>query len=195
MADKPKAYKIESIDQKQTDTGEINVNNTNGAITEELRKRFLLGGKTGNLGIRGDALKGLWAGNASFDLAPWWVSLAGVMGYTGVLQVYGEYNSVEYDNGDISGSPVIIDWNNGNVQYATMTGDAGITFANPQAGGRYILHLAGGFTPTFSADCRFTGGVTPTATATAGKKDIYTLIYSGKEGLYDVLQSPNYAIT
>ena len=211
------------IDQPVEGVTPINVDNAQGAVTEEIRKRFLLGSKNGNLCIRGDASKGLWAGNVRFEDAPWSVSLAGLTKGGGVagadkyiqfndngvlggasgmlwdktntnLQVTGEYNSVEYDNGNIAGTATI-NWNLGNVQYATMTGDTTLTLSNPQAGGRYILHLAGAFTPTFPATVRWTGGVTPAVTKTAGHKDIYTLIYSGKEGLYDVLQSPNYAIT
>jgi len=101
---------------------------------------------------------------------------------------------VEYDNGNITGTATI-NWNNGANQYATMTGNVTLTFTNPIAGGHYFLHLAGAFTPTFPASVRWTGGTTPAATATAGHKDIYTILYSSKESLYDILQSPNYAIT
>lgn len=110
------------------------------------------------------------------------------------LQVIGQYSSLEYDNGNIA-TTATINWNNGNVQYATMTGNVTLTFTNPIAGGRYLIQLAGAFTPTFPASVRWSGGTTPTATATSGHKDLYTMIYSGKEALYDVLQSPNYAIT
>lgn len=106
----------------------------------------------------------------------------------------GDYSSQEYDNGNIT-STATINWNNGNVQYATMTGNVTLTFTNPLSGMRCILHLAGAFTPTFPASVRWSGGSTAAATAAAGKKDIYTLIYSSKESLYDILQSPNYAIT
>ena len=180
------------IDQPIDGSSPINSNNTQGAVTDEVRKRFLLGGRTGNLCIRGDASKGLWAGNANFDLAPWSVDLAGLM--AGIIQVAGVYLSIEYDNGSKAGTATV-NWNNGNVQYITLTAATVLTFTNPHGGGRYILHVAGAYTPTFPATCRFTDGITPTATATAGHKDIYTLIYSAKEGLYDVLQSPNYAIT
>ncbi len=77
----------------------------------------------------------------------------------------------------------------------TLTGNTTLTFINPKLGLHSFLHIAGAFTPTFPASVRFTGGTTPTATATAGHKDIYTFIYSNKESLYDGLQSPNYAIT
>lgn len=115
-------------------------------------------------------------------------------GHRGVIKVTGQYYSVEYDNGNITGTATI-DWTNSNVQYATMTGNVTLTFSQPKGGGRYILQLAGAFTPTFPASIRWSAGVTPTPTVSAGHKDIYTFIYSGKESLYDGLQSPNYAIT
>lgn len=112
----------------------------------------------------------------------------------GAMRVFGHYGSDEHDIGSITGTATI-DFALGNVQYATMTGNVTLTFSNALSGGRYLLHLAGAFTPTFPSNVRWTAGTTPTATATAGKKDIYTIIYSGKESLYDVLQSPNYSIT
>ncbi len=105
-----------------------------------------------------------------------------------------QFASAEYDNGNITGTATI-NWAKGNSQYATMTGNVTLTFTNPISGGHYFLHLAGAFTPTFPSSVRWTGGTTPAATATASHKDIYTLIYSAKESLYDILQSPNYAIT
>ena len=76
-----------------------------------------------------------------------------------------------------------------------MTGDVTLTFINPGIKTHFFLHLAGAYTPTFPGTVRWTGGSTPTATATSGHKDLYTFIYSPKESLYDGLQSPNYAIT
>lgn len=126
-----------------------------------------------------------------------WVNLSDLMSALvnlGLIDVGGDAGIIEYDNGNITGTATI-NWANGNVQYATMTGNVTLTFTNPVAGRRYILHLAGAFTPTFPSTVRWTGGTTPGVTATAGKKDIYTLVYSGKESLYNILQSLNYAIT
>lgn len=110
------------------------------------------------------------------------------------LASIGLYASQEYDNGSVSSSATI-DWSKGNVQYVTLTGNTTFTFTNPLSGMRCILHVAGAYTPTFPGTVRYSGGTTPTATATSGHKDIYTFIYSAKEALYDTLQSPNYAIT
>lgn len=106
----------------------------------------------------------------------------------------GNYTSQEYDNGNATGTATI-NWAAGNVQYITLTGATTLTFINPFAGMRCILHIAGAFTPTFPGTVRWSGGTTGTATATSGHKDIYSIIYSGKEGLYDILESANYAIT
>jgi hypothetical protein len=107
---------------------------------------------------------------------------------------FKQYSAVEYDAGSVA-TTATIDWNNGNVQYATLTGDTTFTFINPLSGGRYVFHVAGAFTPTMPTTVRYAGGVTPTATASAGHKDVYTFIYSGKEALYDGSMNANYAIT
>ena len=106
----------------------------------------------------------------------------------------GNYTSQEYDNGNATGTATI-NWINGNVQYITLTGNTTLTFTNPFAGMRCILQIAGAFTPTFPSTVRWSAGTTPTATASAGYKDIYSFIYSGKESLYDGAANLNYATT
>ncbi len=106
----------------------------------------------------------------------------------------GQYGSAEYDNGSVT-TTATINWANGNVQYVTLTGNTTFTFNNPLSGMRAILQVAGAYTPTFPSTVRWGGGSAPTATATAGYKDIYSFIYSGKESLYDGIQSTNFAIT
>ncbi len=108
--------------------------------------------------------------------------------------ISGQYASAEFDNGNVA-TTATINWNNGNVQYATMTADTTFTFSNPLSGGRYVLELAGAHTPTLPGAVRWSGGITPTPTATAGKKDIYNFVYSAKETLYDGIQSANFATT
>jgi hypothetical protein len=110
------------------------------------------------------------------------------------MQSDGLYFSSEFDNGSVT-TTATINWANGNVQYVTLTGATTFTFSNPQAGMRCVLHVAGAYTPTFPAAVRWPAGTTPTATATAGHKDIYTFIYSGKESLYDGVQAANFATT
>lgn len=110
------------------------------------------------------------------------------------IPVSGHYASREYDNGSQTGV-FTIDWTKSNVQYITVAGSTTFVFAGALTGGRYVLQVAGAYTPTFPANVRWSGGVAPAGTATAGKKDIYTFIYSGKEQLYNGLQSSNFATT
>lgn len=106
----------------------------------------------------------------------------------------GHYGSKEFDNGSVTGTATI-NWKNGNVQYVTLTGNTTFTFTQPLSGFRYLLQVAGAFTPTFPATVRWSGGTAPSATASAGFKDIYTFVYSDKEKLFDGIQSANFATT
>lgn len=106
----------------------------------------------------------------------------------------GQYYSTEFDNGNATGTATI-NWANSNVQYVTLTGNTTFTFTNPGAGSRLILEVAGAFTPTFPSTLRWSGGTTPTATATSGHKDVYTFLYSGKDGLYSGSALLNIATT
>jgi len=105
-----------------------------------------------------------------------------------------QYNALEFDNSSVA-STATIDWSKSNVQYVTLSADTTFTFVAPQPGMRCILHVAGAFTPTWPSTVRWSGSTTPTATATSGHKDIYSFVYSGKEGLYDGIQSANFATT
>jgi len=100
----------------------------------------------------------------------------------------------EYDAGSVA-TTATINWNNGPVQYVTMTADTTFTFSNPLSGGRYLLHMAGAFTPTFPSTVRWPNNTTPTATVTSGRKDIYMFVYSGKESLYDGTVALNFVTT
>ena len=111
-----------------------------------------------------------------------------------ISQIPNNYYSLEVDNGSATGT-FTIDWSKGNVQYLTLTGNTTLTFINPFAGMRCILQIAGAYTPTFPSTVRWSAGTTPTATATSGNKDLYSFVYSGKESLYDGIQSANFAIT
>lgn len=102
------------------------------------------------------------------------------------------YHAQEIDLGNVSGTATI-DWSRSNMQYVTMTADTTFTFMGAPAGMRAILQVAGAFTPTWPSNVRWSGGSAPGATAASGKKDIYSFIYSGKESLYDGVQSSNFA--
>ena len=117
--------------------------------------------------------------------------LAGVVMLVG-RAVHGNYTSYEYFVGGVTGTATI-NWANGNVQYVTLNGDTTFTFTNPVPGMRCILHVLGAYLPTFPSTVRWPAGVTPTGTATSAHKDIYSFVYSGYEGLYDGIQTANYA--
>lgn len=104
------------------------------------------------------------------------------------------YYSNEFDNGTVT-TAATIDWTKGNVQYVTLSGNTTFTFKGNFPGARCILHVAGAFTPTFPASVRWPANTTPSATASAGHKDIYSFVYSGKEKLWDGVQSANFPIT
>ena len=78
------------------------------------------------------------------------------------------------------GATASINWNNGNVQTNTLAASTTFTFANPNNGATYILVIkqaaAGNYTITWPS-VTWSGGTTPTMTATANKTDIYTFVY------------------
>lgn len=92
----------------------------------------------------------------------------------------GQYGSPEYDAGN-SGTALEIDWENGNTQLVTLTGDCTFTFSNPASGGRYLIALkqdgSGSHTVTWPSSVKWAAGTAPTLTTTAGHVDIVTFVY------------------
>lgn len=74
-----------------------------------------------------------------------------------------------------------VDWNEGNIQTVTLTGDITFTFANAIQGMKYIIFLTqgppGGHLVSWPATIRWRGGAQPTLTTTASKTDIVTMVY------------------
>ena len=89
---------------------------------------------------------------------------------------------VRYDAGN-SSTALTVNFNNGGAQFITLTGNCTFTFSNPVEGGRYILELkqdgTGSRTVTWPSTVKWSGGVAPTLTTTAGRTDIITLYYNG----------------
>jgi hypothetical protein len=105
----------------------------------------------------------------------------------------GQYSSVLYN----SGTTVAIDWNNGNVQYVTLSiGANTFTFSNPKSGGRYVLVLkqptGGDGTATWPAAVLWSGATAPTLTTTDGYVDMITFVYDGVNSKYYGLFSLNF---
>ena len=100
-----------------------------------------------------------------------------------------------FDNGN-SGTAKTIDWENGNNQKVTLTGNVTFTFANPQDGIRVVLVIhtgAGGFTATWPASVLWSGGTAPVITPTAAYTDIVSFVYDATAGKYYGAFSQNYA--
>lgn len=88
--------------------------------------------------------------------------------------------NTEYDAGN-SGTTKTIDFNNGQKQKLTFTGNCTITFAFPTGVGNYVLRGIGDGstrTVTWPAGSKYVGGTAPLAPLTSGTA-IYTVYYDG----------------
>ena len=89
-------------------------------------------------------------------------------------------------NAGNSGTALTIDWNSGNNQRVTLTGNCTFTLSNPKAGGVYTLELVqdgtGSRTVTWPAAVLWPGGTTPTLTTTINRADMFTLYYDAVPG-------------
>lgn len=88
-----------------------------------------------------------------------------------------------YDAGNTS-TALAINWNNGNTQKCTLTGNVTFTMTNPVAGSFYSLELiqdgTGGRTMTFPASMRWTNNSSaPTFVTTAARVTLITLYWTG----------------
>jgi hypothetical protein len=101
--------------------------------------------------------------------------------FQGNLQINGQIHSPVNAKGN-SGTAVTLNWNDGNIQTVTMTGNATFTFSNPQSGASYQIIITqdatGSRTITWPT-IKWKGGVVPTLTGTANSIDIVTLTYDG----------------
>jgi hypothetical protein len=106
--------------------------------------------------------------------------------YTGNIQVNGQAWANSY-----TASSATIDWDNGNVQFYTLTGATTFTFNDGKAGGTYILVVkqgaAGGYTVGWPGSV--TWASTPTMTAGANKYDVYTFVYVDSKYFGSYLQN------
>lgn len=107
----------------------------------------------------------------------------------------GQYFSTRYNIGNMNTTGNTLDWNNGNVQYITLTGNSGIsTFSNGKDGGRYMLYLkqsGGSFTMSWPAAVKWPGGTAPTLSANT-KVDVITFAYESTNTTYYGASSLNY---
>jgi hypothetical protein len=91
------------------------------------------------------------------------------------------YTSI-YNNGN-SGTSITINWNNGNLQRVTMTGNCTFTFTAPGGIAKVVLQLVqdgtGGFSATWPGTVDWPGGTAPTLTSAASSVDFVTCLYDG----------------
>jgi hypothetical protein len=93
----------------------------------------------------------------------------------------GYYGCAEYDAGN-SGTSLTLDFNSGQNQKVTLTGNVTFTFSNPVAGMTAKIKLvqdATGSRAVTWPTIKWAGGAAPTLTGTAGSIDIITLYYDG----------------
>jgi hypothetical protein len=98
------------------------------------------------------------------------------------VTVNGQGVSAQNDAGN-SGAAKTIDWNDGNCQKLTLTGNCTLTLSNPVAGATYLLRISqdatGSRTITWPAAVHWSGGTAPVLTTTASRVDLIALYYDG----------------
>lgn len=127
-------------------------------------------------------------------------AITGTLGLTGALtanaatfndnvEVVAAQAGSRFFNAGNSATAIVLNWDNGNNQLVTLTGNAAITFSNPK-NFPYLIKLkqdgTGSRVPTFPANWIWAGGVAPTFTTTANRSDIITAIYDGTNYLANV---------
>jgi hypothetical protein len=114
------------------------------------------------------------------------------------LKIAGQYGSTTHDAGN-SSTAITVNWDNGNTQLVTMTGNATFTLSNPKDGFRYLLVLkqdaTGSRTATWPAAVKWSAGTAPTLSTVAGKVDVISLVWVaaiGSSGNYLAAANTDY---
>ena len=114
------------------------------------------------------------------------------------LGITATFEGDVFDNGSQAGPTYDIDWNNGQKQTITLTGNiTTLTFMNPQGHGNFMLRIiqggAGSFTIAWPARVRWTGSTPPTLITTVGGIDWASWIWDGPtDDNWDGVLSPNF---
>lgn len=99
--------------------------------------------------------------------------------------------TAQYSAGNTS-TALTIDWDNGNSQSCTLTGNVTFTFSNPISGAFYSLYAVqngtGGYSMTFPSTVRWEGG-TPSFVTTANRATLMTFYYTGTRYIGSVVGS------
>jgi hypothetical protein len=160
---------------------------TANSMTANTLYANLVSANTGTFGSLGVVS----ASNAVFSR----IGVGGAVDANAIAKFVGQYFSPLVAAGS-TGTTKTLDWNNGNEQYATMTGSCTFTFSNPVPGGRYVVLLntgAGSFTATWPSTVRWPGGSAPTLTTASGKLDLFTFVWNDTLSLYFGNYSQNYS--
>jgi hypothetical protein len=114
------------------------------------------------------------------------------------LKIVGQYGSTTVAAGN-SGTSKTLDWDDGNTQLLTLTGDCTLTLSNPKDGFRYLIALkqdgTGTRLVTWPSAVKWQAGTAPTLSTAAGKVDVVTLIWVaalGASGNYLAAANTNY---
>jgi hypothetical protein len=109
--------------------------------------------------------------------------------------VFGQISSPLNFNGNSGAGTFTFNWDLGNIQSATLTGNSTFAFSNPQSGASYQIILTqdatGSRTITWPT-IHWEGKTVPTLTGTANSKDIVTLTYDGAN--YNGVISKNHGV-
>jgi hypothetical protein len=109
--------------------------------------------------------------------------------------VFGQISSPLNFNGNSGAGTFTFNWDLGNIQSATLTGNSTFAFSNPQSGASYQIILTqdatGSRTITWPT-IHWEGKTVPTLTGTANSKDIVTLTYDGTN--YNGVISKNHGV-
>jgi hypothetical protein len=94
--------------------------------------------------------------------------------------------TAEFDNGSQAGPAYALDWNSGQKQVITLTGNVTLSFTAPSVGvGNFLLRIVqdvtGSRTITWPAGVKWPGGTAPTLTTAGGGEDIVSLYYNGTD--------------
>jgi hypothetical protein len=98
------------------------------------------------------------------------------------IEIQGQAFSPVNAKGNSGTGTVTFNWNDGNIQSVTLTGNCTFAFSNPQSGASYQIIITqdgtGGRTITWPT-IHWEGKTTPSLTGTLNSKDIVTLTYDG----------------
>lgn len=124
------------------------------------------------------------------------VASGGVTVSAGNLRLAGgQGSSAQFDVGNSGAGTAVVDWNQGNSQKITLTGNATLQFGNPLAGAHYFLRISqdatGSRTVTWPAAVHWSNGVAPTLTTTPSRVDLVAFYYDGTT-YFGVLVAANF---